>query len=129
MQKSSCRNRPFVMSWWALGENKLSRYFFILILIVVRINSYKFPQFYLFLCSSTTCNHEPWPCRINHHQQPVIPARIFAPKSVLASAEDEFGGCIPGYLNAAFKILGPHPFSRLDIVVLPRCFASIGLAR
>ncbi|XP_071847547.1 aminopeptidase O-like [Apostichopus japonicus] len=76
----------------------------------------------------TTCDHEPWPCRINASHQPVIPARIFAPRSILPLAEEEFGGRIPGFLNAAFKILGPHPFSRLDLVILPRCFASMGLA-
>lgn len=87
----------------------------------------------LFLCCylfrGTTCDHEPWPCRINASHQPVIPARIFAPRSILPLAEEEFGGRIPGFLNAAFKILGPHPFSRLDLVILPRCFASMGLAR
>ena len=41
----------------------------------------------------------------------------------------EFAEYIPRYLSALFEMLGAHPFSRLDVIIMPKCFASIGLAR
>ncbi|KAJ8039978.1 Aminopeptidase O [Holothuria leucospilota] len=80
------------------------------------------------LKSKTPCYHEPWPCRINCTSEPVIPAYIYSPKSVQRAAITEFMTKVPQFLAAAFKILGPHPFSRLDFVIMPHCFASLGLA-
>ncbi|XP_014665806.1 PREDICTED: aminopeptidase O-like isoform X2 [Priapulus caudatus] len=74
------------------------------------------------------CEHEDYPCRASTHHQPVIPTRIFAPASVLPSAAKLFSDYIPRCLQAAFDCLGPHPFPRLDVLVLPRCFASLGMA-
>ncbi|KAI8513685.1 metalloaminopeptidase [Branchiostoma belcheri] len=40
----------------------------------------------------------------------------------------EFLPLIEKYLAAAYDVLGPHPLPRLDVLVVPRCFASLGLA-
>ncbi|XP_071508180.1 aminopeptidase O-like [Diadema antillarum] len=74
------------------------------------------------------CRHEEWPCRIQRTDQPVLPSRIIAPPSLFQSAVSEFADYLPQCLEAVFNLLGAHPFSRLDLLFLPRCFASLGLA-
>ncbi|XP_072173128.1 aminopeptidase O-like [Diadema setosum] len=74
------------------------------------------------------CRHEEWPCRIQRTDQPILPSRIIAPPSLFQSAVSEFADYLPRCLEAVFNLLGAHPFSRLDLLVLPRCFASLGLA-
>nr|XP_054764615.1 aminopeptidase O-like [Lytechinus pictus] len=74
------------------------------------------------------CNHDEWPCRIGCYNQPIIPSRIIAPPSLYEAAVKEFASYLPKCLYAVFSLLGPHPFSRLDLLILPRCFASLGLA-
>ncbi|XP_002739704.2 aminopeptidase O-like [Saccoglossus kowalevskii] len=75
------------------------------------------------------CEHsDKWPCRVNRYDQPIIPCRIFAPKSLIQKTVNEFGPWLPKYLQASFDLLGPHPFCRLDLLLVPRCFASMGLA-
>ncbi|XP_030851550.1 aminopeptidase O isoform X2 [Strongylocentrotus purpuratus] len=78
--------------------------------------------------SQSHCNHDEWPCRMGCYDQPIIPSRIIAPPSILDAAVKEFSSYLPKCLYAVFRLLGPHPFSRLDVLILPRCFASLGLA-
>ncbi|XP_072019031.1 aminopeptidase O-like [Amphiura filiformis] len=87
-----------------------------------------FPSAELDRYPKTDCDHEPWPCRINRTDQPVVPSRIYAPASILPMAVTEFAEYIPRYMSALFEMLGAHPFPRLDVVIMPKCFASIGLA-
>ncbi|XP_078661584.1 uncharacterized protein LOC144905709 [Branchiostoma floridae x Branchiostoma belcheri] len=58
----------------------------------------------------------------------VIPHRVFAPSVHVQQAGREFLPLIEKYLAAAYDVLGPHPLPRLDVLVVPRCFASLGLA-
>ncbi|XP_070563954.1 aminopeptidase O-like isoform X2 [Ptychodera flava] len=75
------------------------------------------------------CQHNPkWPCRVQRYDQPTLPSCIYAPPSLIEKAVDEFGECLPMYLEAVFELLGPHPFCRLDVLVVPRCFSSLGMA-
>ncbi|XP_019642569.1 PREDICTED: uncharacterized protein LOC109483867 [Branchiostoma belcheri] len=72
----------------------------------------------------------------SHHQRSrckcdpvrVIPHRVFAPSIHVQQAGREFLPLIEKYLAAAYDVLGPHPLPRLDVLVVPRCFASLGLA-
>lgn len=36
---------------------------------------------------------------------------------------------LPRCLAAAYAILGTHPFSRLDVLIVPAGFSSLGMAR
>ncbi|XP_077981271.1 aminopeptidase O-like [Glandiceps talaboti] len=74
------------------------------------------------------CHDNKWPCRIGRYDQSVLPCRIYAPSSILQKAIAEFGPCLPMYLQAVFTLLGPHPFSRLDLLIVPKCFSSLGMA-
>lgn len=58
-----------------------------------------------------------------------ISCRLFAPASLIDSAADELLGYVPQFLEASCELLGPYPFKRLDILVLPKCFACMGLKR
>lgn len=53
----------------------------------------------------------------------------FAPPSLLAAFAEEFLAVSAKYLIAATEILGEYPFDRMDLVILPRCFACMGLER
>ncbi|XP_022102792.1 aminopeptidase O-like [Acanthaster planci] len=57
-----------------------------------------------------------------------LPSRLFAPASILHFVEAEFARLLPRYLATSYEVLGAHPFRRLDVLVLPKCFASLGLA-
>lgn len=58
-----------------------------------------------------------------------ITCRLFAPASLIDSAADELLGYVPQFLEASCELLGSYPFKRLDILVLPKCFACMGLKR
>ncbi|CAH1242082.1 RNPEP [Branchiostoma lanceolatum] len=61
-----------------------------------------------------------------NHLQPSI--QVFAPAIHVQQAGREFLPLIEKYLSAAYDVLGPHPLPRLDVLMVPRCFASLGLA-
>ncbi|XP_035657984.1 aminopeptidase O-like [Branchiostoma floridae] len=65
-------------------------------------------------------------CKPDHVR--VIPYRVFAPSVYVQQAGREFLPLIEKYLSAAYDVLGPHPLPRLDVLMVPRCFASLGLA-
>lgn len=59
----------------------------------------------------------------------VVPVTMYAPSSHIKSFVDEFLELSCAYLTAASELLGEYPFSRLDLVLMPRCFACMGLER
>ena len=66
---------------------------------------------------------------LHSSQSATLPSRLFAPASILHFVEAEFSHHLPRYQAACFEVLGSHPFHRQDVLVLPKCFASLGLAR
>ena len=59
----------------------------------------------------------------------VVPVAMYAPDSCINDFGNEFMELARGYLTAAIELLGDYPFSRLDLVMMPRCFACMGLER
>ncbi|XP_054842660.1 aminopeptidase O isoform X2 [Eublepharis macularius] len=77
------------------------------------------------------CGHLPYPCRFQDSvaaAQVVIPHRLFAPWHLKKSCEEVLLQLIPQCLSAAYSLLGTHPFSRLDILIVPPNFSSLGMA-
>ncbi|KAK3699893.1 hypothetical protein QZH41_016548 [Actinostola sp. cb2023] len=56
-----------------------------------------------------------------------IPCRIIAVPSLIDVASTQLLEHSSRYLVEACKLLGPYPFDRLDLLILPRCFACMGL--
>nr|XP_056704200.1 aminopeptidase O [Euleptes europaea]XP_056704201.1 aminopeptidase O [Euleptes europaea] len=77
------------------------------------------------------CGHSPYPCRFQDPvaaAQVVIPHRLFAPGCLKESCEKVLLQLIPQCLSAAYALLGTHPFSRLDVLIVPSNFSSLGMA-
>ncbi|XP_048359401.1 aminopeptidase O isoform X2 [Sphaerodactylus townsendi] len=77
------------------------------------------------------CGHSPYPCRFQDPvaaAQVVILHRLFAPWCLKESCEQVILQLIPRCLSAAYALLGTHPFSRLDILIVPSNFSSLGMA-
>ncbi|KAI7797375.1 aminopeptidase O [Triplophysa rosa] len=77
------------------------------------------------------CSHMDYPCRFlvsAARTQTVIPHRVYAPAHHLQRAEDQVLPLLPLCLTAAHLILGVHPFSRLDVLIVPSGFSSLGMA-
>ncbi|XP_056628719.1 aminopeptidase O isoform X2 [Triplophysa dalaica] len=77
------------------------------------------------------CSHMDYPCRFmvsTARTQTVIPHRVYAPAHHLQGAEDKVLPLLPLCLTAAHLILGVHPFSRLDVLIVPSGFSSLGMA-
>ncbi|XP_060738148.1 aminopeptidase O [Tachysurus vachellii] len=77
------------------------------------------------------CTHLDYPCRFTHRgpiTQVVIPHRVFAPSCHLKKAESTLLPLLPICLAAAHSVLGIHPFSRLDVLIVPPGFSSLGMA-
>eukprot|EP00118_Oscarella_pearsei_P018862 m.196301 g.196301 ORF g.196301 m.196301 type:complete len:1257 (+) comp39530_c0_seq50:134-3904(+) len=60
--------------------------------------------------------------------QSSIPCRLFTSESLLSSIMEEFHADLPKYTKAACDLLGPYPYKRVDVVILPRSFGCMGLA-
>ncbi|XP_052419478.1 aminopeptidase O isoform X3 [Carassius gibelio] len=78
------------------------------------------------------CSHMDYPCRFMAsaaRTQTVIPHRVFAPPCHLQKANDMVLPLLPLCLTAAHSVLGVHPFSRLDVLIVPSGFSSLGMAR
>ncbi|KAK3090011.1 hypothetical protein FSP39_008484 [Pinctada imbricata] len=56
-----------------------------------------------------------------------IPYRVFLPRMLHESAP-ELHSYLPLCLQIVTDILGSHPFQRQDVLVVPRCFDSLGMA-
>nr|BAC31943.1 unnamed protein product [Mus musculus] len=79
-----------------------------------------------------TCNHMEYPCRFQSASaasQDIIPYRVFAPVCLEGACQEALLWLIPSCLSAAHSVLGTHPFSRLDILIVPTNFPSLGMAR
>lgn len=79
-----------------------------------------------------SCGHVEYPCRFQNHAatlQRVIPYRVFAPLCLMECCEEHLLQLIPQCLSAAYSTLGTHPFSRLDVLIVPSNFSSLGMAR
>ncbi|KAI1239902.1 Aminopeptidase O, partial [Lamprotornis superbus] len=77
------------------------------------------------------CGHVEYPCRFQNpaaRLQAVIPYRVFAPCCLMESCEEHLLQLIPQCLSAAYATLGTHPFSRLDVLIVPSNFSSLGMA-
>ncbi|NXL93155.1 AMPO Aminopeptidase, partial [Alectura lathami] len=78
-----------------------------------------------------SCGHVEYPCRFQNpaamlHR--IIPYRVFAPCCLVKCCEEHLLRLIPQCLSAAFSTLGTHPFSRLDVLIVPSNFSSLGMA-
>lgn len=73
-----------------------------------------------------------YPCRFQSASaaaQDIIPYRVFAPVCLEGACQEALLWLIPPCLSAAHSVLGTHPFSRLDILIVPTNFPSLGMAR
>uniref|UniRef100_A0A8C3CXP0 Aminopeptidase O n=1 Tax=Cairina moschata TaxID=8855 RepID=A0A8C3CXP0_CAIMO len=78
-----------------------------------------------------SCRHVEYPCRFQNpaaRLQRVIPYRVFAPWCLMKCCEEHLLQLIPQCLSAAYTTLGTHPFSRLDVLIVPSNFSSLGMA-
>ncbi|NXX44163.1 AMPO Aminopeptidase, partial [Tricholaema leucomelas] len=78
-----------------------------------------------------SCSHAEYPCRFQNAAaklQAVIPYRVFAPWCLMEYCEEHLLRLIPRCLSAAYTTLGTHPFSRLDVLIVPSNFSSLGMA-
>ena len=81
--------------------------------------------------STPECSHEPYPCHVRRGDSgPLIPCRLFAPQKFIEDHVDvkSLSVYVSGCLEAAYSVLGSHPFAKLDFLVPPRCFSSLGFA-
>ncbi|XP_051007096.1 aminopeptidase O [Acomys russatus] len=77
------------------------------------------------------CGHVEYPCRFQNAStamQDSIPHRVFAPESLEGACQEALLPLICPCLSAAHTVLGTHPFSRLDILIVPASFPSLGMA-
>ncbi|XP_004684976.1 PREDICTED: aminopeptidase O isoform X2 [Condylura cristata] len=77
------------------------------------------------------CDHMDYPCRFQNASaitQAIIPYRVFAPVCLHSTCQGTLLPLIPPCLLAAHSILGTHPFSRLDVLIVPANFSSLGMA-
>ena len=75
--------------------------------------------------------HEPYPCHIQRGDSgPILPCRIFGPPGLISqmASSQSWKQYIPACLQSSYELLGSHPFSKLDLLFLPRCFSGLGLA-
>lgn len=78
------------------------------------------------------CSHVEYPCRFQDASaatQEIIPHRVFAPLCLEGACQEALLCLVPPCLSAAHSVLGTHPFSRLDILIVPANFPSLGMAR
>ncbi|XP_030593451.1 aminopeptidase O [Archocentrus centrarchus] len=78
-----------------------------------------------------SCSHGDYPCRFTERSawsQRVIPHRVFSPACLLQKAQMGILKLLPQCLAAAHAVLGVHPFPRLDVLIVPAGFSSLGMA-
>ncbi|XP_044129453.1 aminopeptidase O [Bufo gargarizans] len=81
--------------------------------------------------SEQECRHVEYPCRyrsIEACSQICIPHRVFAPDVLTHQCKEKLIPVLSQCLEAAYSVLGTHPFSRLDILIVPSNFSSLGMA-
>lgn len=73
--------------------------------------------------------HEDYPCHIDRGDiGPLIPCRLFGPVHLVDQASKTWSIYLEACLKSAHELLGSHPFKKLDIVIVPRCYSGLGLA-
>ncbi|XP_059512409.1 aminopeptidase O isoform X7 [Myotis daubentonii] len=83
-----------------------------------------------FRCAGV-CGHMEYPCRFQNPSattQEIIPHRVFAPESLAGACQETLLQLLSPCLSAAHAVLGTHPFSRLDVLIVPANFPSLGMA-
>ncbi|XP_032873587.1 aminopeptidase O isoform X3 [Amblyraja radiata] len=79
----------------------------------------------------TACGHSAYPCRFRNpaaRNQDCIPHRVFAPDCLRLSSQEFLLPLLARCLSAAHCILGTHPFGRIDVLIVPASFSSLGMA-
>ncbi|XP_028314476.1 aminopeptidase O isoform X2 [Gouania willdenowi] len=80
---------------------------------------------------SISCCHGDYPCRFTMQSawsQRVIPHRVFSCDCLLHKAQMQVLPLLSRCLAAAHDVLGVHPFPRLDVLIVPSGFSSLGMA-
>ena len=73
--------------------------------------------------------HEFYPCHITRGDVgPILPTRIIGPESLANRAHKKWKDYLVACLESAYELLGPHPFTKLDLCIVPRCYNGLGLA-
>ena len=57
------------------------------------------------------------------------PVRLFCSRQLKERSKSVLGEYLPCCMLAAQRMLGTYPFHRLDVLVVPACFDSLGMAR
>ncbi|XP_062372112.1 aminopeptidase O [Sardina pilchardus] len=81
--------------------------------------------------TQSVCSHVDYPCRFAltpAWREAVIPHRVFSPACLLPQVEAVVVPHLPACLAAAHAVLGVHPFSHLDVLLVPSGFSSLGMA-
>ncbi|XP_060694339.1 aminopeptidase O isoform X1 [Hemiscyllium ocellatum] len=77
------------------------------------------------------CGHPAYPCRFQNfiaQAQNCIPYRVFAPECLKVRSQEVLLPLVAQCLSAAHCVLGTHPFSRVDVLIVPASFSSLGMA-
>ncbi|XP_045695741.1 aminopeptidase O isoform X2 [Phyllostomus hastatus] len=77
------------------------------------------------------CGHVEYPCRFQNTSattQEIIPHRVFAPVCLKGACQQTLLQLLSPCLSAAHSVLGTHPFPRLDVLIVPANFPSLGMA-
>ncbi|XP_031440384.1 aminopeptidase O isoform X2 [Clupea harengus] len=77
------------------------------------------------------CLHVDYPCRFAvspARREAIVPHRVFSPACLLQQVEAMVLPLLPACLAAAHAVLGVHPFSHLDVLIVPSGFSSLGMA-
>ena len=59
-------------------------------------------------------------------QGPILPCRLIGCENLVENVLDFWTLYLPLCLESAYELLGPHPFQKLDIVIVPRCYSGLG---
>ncbi|XP_071118907.1 aminopeptidase O-like [Haliotis cracherodii] len=74
------------------------------------------------------CSSHGSACIVNYAPGPAVPCRVFVSECLAPLVQRELAVYLPQCLGEVYSILGPHPFQRLDILIVPCCFDSLGMA-
>ncbi|CAL8148378.1 unnamed protein product [Orchesella dallaii] len=84
--------------------------------------------------STNPCsNHLSYPCSFGDPKESasqVIPVRLFVMEKdcIPLLHMDKLSKFLLCCLKTCYETLGPHPFARLDLIIMPKCFPHMGLA-
>ena len=55
-----------------------------------------------------------------------MPCRLIGCENLIKNVLDFWTLYLPLGLESAYELLGPHPFQKLDIIIVPRCYSGLG---